>query len=63
MSGKNRSNKAILSVLSPRVPHLPTGDYAVYIADVRIIRGSVTATVRIIDTLIPELEDRNANPS
>jgi len=51
MSGKSRSQKVILSVIGPRIPHLPAGDYSCYVDDVRIVKGSVKVTMRIVDTI------------
>lgn len=51
MGGKNRSQKVILSVISPRIKHLPAGDYSCYVDDVRIVRGSIKVVVRILDTI------------
>ena len=62
MSGKNRSQKVILTIVSGRHKLLPMGDYSFYIDQVYIERGSVNVKGRIIDALMRE-EDNSDEPS
>lgn len=59
MSGRNRSQTAILSILSSNIQMLPIGDYKVHIDSVRIEKGSVKLTARILETIRKEEEDAN----
>jgi len=62
MSGKNRSQKVILTIVKGRNRLLPAGDYSFYIDQVYIERGSVNVKGRIIDALVRE-EDNSDEPS
>ena len=59
MSGKNRSQKIFMAVVSSRLK-IPEGTYSVHLDDVKIVKGSLSFSGRIIDelrTLGPDNED------
>ena len=52
MSGKDRKQKVILSVLSPRIANIPPGHYSCHIDSVQIVNGNLIAKVKLIDQVV-----------
>jgi hypothetical protein len=49
MSGKNRKQNVILSVISPRIANIPPGHYTCHIDSVQLVKGNLVAKVKLID--------------
>jgi hypothetical protein len=59
VSAKKRSQQIYLVVRSPRINHLPPGNYQVYVDDTRIEGGGVKLAVRLINE-VPYVEVADA---